>query len=139
MKNLLFPAYLALDRKAKAPYTAKCEFDSNRGPKCLARGRVTFLPYQLTIRRSTPKSILPRCRHVTNRGMCIGAKLMMLPRSTVVVLTDDINAMPRELRTAHRCLASPTIPSPRRKTDSNSRQPTFAGCGFVPFANGGGR
>ena len=51
----------------------------------------------------------------------------------------DINGMLRGWRIARRCSASPTIHSPRRKTDSSYRRRTFAGYGFAQSANGGAR
>jgi hypothetical protein len=139
MKNPLFLAYLAVDRQNKTPYTAECEFYSNRGSVCLLWGRETYSSYPLRKSGSRKTSIFRTYPRVTNRGMCTGEKLMMSPRSLVAVCSLAIIAMRSGLRTARRCLASPTIHSRRKRTSSSLPTCCFAGCGFVQSANGGGR
>ena len=139
MKFSLFFANLAMDKKEKAPYTTITTSVEYGAFQCLRGGALTCLLYLLRNSRSTQVSAYPTYRRVTNRGTSTGGKRTMSPRSTGVVLTEDINGMPRGLRAARRFLALPTIPLLPRRTGSNYKPLTSVECDSVLFANGGGR
>jgi hypothetical protein len=139
MQFPLFFANLAMDRKAKTPYTTSCEVSRSTGFLCLPWGPETWLPYQGPTLKSTPASTSPRSLRVTNRGISTGVKRTMSLRSTLAASGVGINGMPRELRIVRKFSALPTILSLPRRTDSNSRRRGSAACGSVRSANGGVR
>jgi hypothetical protein len=70
MKFSLCSAYLAVDQKAKSPYTVICEVYSSMGILiCLRCQRLTFSPYQGMRRRSTKENIFRMCPPGTSRGI----------------------------------------------------------------------